>query len=218
MAKQPSPPSTASTRCLRRRSWRIYRAYHPQPFLLNMTLMLAMLAYAFLSGFRCAMPDPAAHHRAPTPPLATLPKRATRAGLNGPALGRRASASFFSFSIMAGREIAVRGDPPRLLPGAERRAACPGRSPRRRARRELKPSAAKARWAVIRSASDNGVSRAGQARTSGPPPRRSDGPPAGPPRQRIGQPASSCCTLRITEVDTGSSRKIGPEAPAGARS
>ena len=38
----------------------LYRWYHPAPFLLNMTLMLAMLAYAFLSGpLRNADPAPA---------------------------------------------------------------------------------------------------------------------------------------------------------------
>jgi MFS family permease len=50
----------------------LYRAYHPAPFLLNMTLMLAMLAYTFLSGpLRNA--DPAPTTRADTA-LATLEK------------------------------------------------------------------------------------------------------------------------------------------------
>ena len=50
----------------------LYRAYHPAPFLLNMALMLAMLAYAFLSGpLRNADPAPAT--RADTA-IATLEK------------------------------------------------------------------------------------------------------------------------------------------------
>jgi MFS family permease len=50
----------------------LYRAYHPAPFLLNMTLMLAMLAFAFLSGpLRNADPAPAT--RADTA-IATLEK------------------------------------------------------------------------------------------------------------------------------------------------
>jgi hypothetical protein len=50
----------------------LYRAYHPAPFLLNMALMLAMLAYTFLSGpLRNADPAPAT--RADTA-LATLEK------------------------------------------------------------------------------------------------------------------------------------------------
>ncbi len=50
----------------------LYRAWHPAPFLLNMALMLAMLAYAFLSGpLRNADPEPAT--RADTA-IATLEK------------------------------------------------------------------------------------------------------------------------------------------------
>jgi MFS family permease len=50
----------------------LYRAWHPAPFLLNMALMLAMLAYAFLSGpLRNADPAPAT--RADTA-IATLEK------------------------------------------------------------------------------------------------------------------------------------------------